>query len=81
MEHLYDTSAPKKPTNLTVNRDLLDAARALKINISATLEEALASKVRQQRTAAWLSENRIAIAQYNNFVEENGVFSDDLRMF
>lgn len=81
MEHFFDTSAPKKPTNLTVNSDLLATAKKMKINISATLEEALANKVRQKKAGIWLAENRVAIGQYNNFVEENGVFSDGLRKF
>jgi len=81
MEHLFDVSAHKKPTNLTVNSDLLAIAKKMKINISATLEEALANKVRQERARAWLGENKAAIEQYNNFVEKNGVFSDGLRKF
>ncbi len=81
MGHYFDASAPKKPTNLTVNSDLLEIAKNLKINISATLEEALANKVRQKKAIAWLSENREAIEQYNEFIEENGVFSDGLRKF
>ncbi len=44
----YNTSAPNKPTNLTVNSDLLRIAKALKINVSTTLEQALADKVRDQ---------------------------------
>lgn len=81
MEHFFDMSAPKRPTNLTVNSDLLDTAKRLKINISATLEEALAKKVRQEKAGAWLDENKLAIKQYNKFVEENGVYSDGLRKF
>ena len=41
MTDLYDRSAIKKATNLTVNSDLLAKSRALKINLSATLEKAL----------------------------------------
>ncbi len=81
MEHFFDITAPKRPTNLTVNSDLLATAKKMKINISATLEEALANKVRQERAGTWLAENKVAIEQYNNFVEENGVFSDGLRKF
>ena len=41
MRHLYDENAPKKATNLSLNSDLLAKSRALKINLSATLEQAL----------------------------------------
>ena len=81
MGHYFDATAPKRPTNLTVNSDLLDTAKKLKINISATLEEALANKVRQETSDAWLAENKAAIEQYNEFIKENGVFSDGLRKF
>ena len=77
----YNTSAPKKPTNLTVNSDLLRIAKALKINVSATLEQALADKVREQQRQVWLTENQQAIDDYNQFVEHNGAFADGLRKF
>ncbi len=77
----YDTSAPKKPTNLTVNSDLLRIAKALKINVSATLEQALADKVREQQRQVWLVENKQAINDYNQFIEHSGAFSDGLRKF
>ncbi|MDH5552462.1 MAG: type II toxin-antitoxin system CcdA family antitoxin, partial [Nitrosomonas sp.] len=79
MTTTYDISAPKKPTNLTVNSDLLRIAKALKINVSATLEQALADKVREQQRQVWLAENLQAINDYNQFVEHNGAFSDGMR--
>ena len=39
---VYDTSAPRKPTNLTVNSDLMRKAKERKINVSSVLEIALA---------------------------------------
>ena len=41
MAELYDTAAPKKAANLSVNSDLLRRTRELNINLSATLERAL----------------------------------------
>jgi len=81
MLNTYDTTAPKKPTNLTVNSDLLRIAKKLKINVSATLEQALADKVREQQRQTWLAENKQAINDYNQFIENNGNFSDGLRKF
>lgn len=81
MEHLYDLNAPKKATNVSINRDLLDSAKQLHINLSATLEQALAELVRQKRREQWRVENQDAIAEYNARVEEQGVFSDDVRRF
>ncbi len=41
MQPLYDSEAPKKATNLSLNSDLLKRSRELNINLSATLEQAL----------------------------------------
>lgn len=81
MSILYNTNAPKKPTNLTVNCDLLSQAKKYKINISATLESALADALKSKKIDLWKEENREAIVSYNASVEENGLFSDELRMF
>ena len=81
MEPLFDPSAPKKPTNVRLNSDLLKKSRALNINISATLEQALADKLSRQRSEEWAKENKNAIKAYNEFIEENGCFSDEHRTF
>ncbi|HET7371426.1 MAG TPA: type II toxin-antitoxin system CcdA family antitoxin [Gammaproteobacteria bacterium] len=70
----------KRPVNLTVNDELLQAARARHINLSATLESALREELRQAEQQQWLEENREAIKNYNRFVEEN-VFPGLERMF
>jgi len=46
MHHIYNRNAPKKPTNISINSELLVKARNLKINLSATLEYALEAEVR-----------------------------------
>lgn len=71
----------KKATNLSINRELLDKARKLNINLSATLEESLAQKIRAADRVRWQRENADAIAAYNEFVEEHGLFSDSVRKF
>ncbi|GAB6277840.1 CcdB antidote CcdA (fragment) [uncultured spirochete] len=77
----YNIDAPKKPTNVTINSDLLLKAKELKLNISSVLENALAEKVRQEKRKEWLKENADAIASYNKVIEDNGVFSDKVRTF
>ncbi len=81
MNYVYDPQAPKKPTNVSINSDLLQMAKALKINLSATLERALAEQLRDEQRTAWLRENAEAIQAYNQFVETNGTFSDSIRKF
>ena len=81
MNYAYNTQAPKKPTNVSINSDLLQKAKDLKINLSATLELALAEQLRNQQRVEWLCENANAIQTYNQFVETNGTFSDSVRKF
>lgn len=81
MQPLYDYDAPKKATNLSLNSDLLRRSRALDINLSATLEQALKAKLAETQAEKWKAENRNAIQAYNEFVEEHGCFSDDFREF
>ncbi len=81
MPHAFDTRAPKKPTNVSINSDLLLKAKTLKINLSATLESALIELVNARQREMWKQENQDAIAAYNQFVEENGTFGDDVRAF
>ena len=74
-------SIKKRPVNVSVRSDLLTAARASKLNLSATLEEALAVQLHHDRRAKWREANRDAIAAYNDFVAEHSVFSDGIRSF
>ena len=53
----------------------------MKINLSATLEQALIEVLRQRQREQWLTENQAAIDAYNQRVEAQGVFSDGLRSF
>jgi len=81
MEPLFDPQTPKKPTNLSLNSDLLKNSKAMNINLSATLEQALTKILAKTETEKWAEENKNAILAYNSFVEENGCFSDEFRKF
>ncbi len=81
MDPLFDTAAPKKATNLSVNSDLLSKSRALNINLSAALEQALQAKLAQANGEKWATENRRAIRVYNDFVEEHGGFGEEYKVF
>jgi antitoxin CcdA len=73
MQPMYDYEAPKKPTNLSLNSDLLKRSRALNINLSATLDESETEKCK--------CKNKNAIQAYNEFVEQHGCFIDEFREF
>ena len=59
----------KTRTNVSIDQDLLKAAREQGLVLSNVLEE------------AWLAENREAIRSYNQHVDARGVFSDGIRRF
>ena len=79
MKHLND--APKKPANVTVNSRLLVEAKKLKINLSATLEKALLSEVKDAKAKQWRAENKTAIRNCNDLAEKNGLFADKHKLF
>ena len=81
MTYPYNSEAPKKPTNVSINSDLLEKAKSHNINLSATLERALTEQLRIKQRDQWLRENAGAIEAYNQFVETNGTFSDSVRKF
>jgi antitoxin CcdA len=76
-----DRTAAKRATNVSIRSDLLDAARQAGVNLSATLERALAEELASVRRARWREDNREAIAAYNDYVDEHGTFSDGVRSF
>ncbi|WP_032094709.1 MULTISPECIES: type II toxin-antitoxin system CcdA family antitoxin [unclassified Alteromonas] len=81
MDKVYDLQAPKKATNVSINSDLLQKARKLKVNLSATLESAIEEKLKVIEAEQWRKDNKQSIEKYNDFVEENGLLSDEHRAF
>jgi antitoxin CcdA len=71
----------KKATNVSISSELLLEARQHNINLSATLEQALIKALKAKQQAQWLAENQQAIAAYNLYIENHGVFSDGFREF
>lgn len=81
MAPLFDSTAPKKPTNLSLNSDLLKKCKAMNINLSATLEQALTEKLAKTKSEKWADENRNAIRAYNDVVDEHGCFGEEFKAF
>jgi antitoxin CcdA len=81
MNRSFDLQAPKNPPNVSINSDLLAKAKELRINLSATLEQALTAEVVARQQELWKAENKSAIEAYNKLVDRNGVFSDEQRTF
>ena len=78
MAAVRDRSARKRPVNLSIDSELLQQARELKVNLSKALEEGLVAIVREERARRWQEENREAIEAHNRMIEKYGLF-DDIR--
>jgi antitoxin CcdA len=71
----------KRSTSMTLDRTVLEEARQLGINVSRAAEDGVIAAIRAERARLWKQENAEAIADYNAFVEANGVPLAELRKF
>jgi antitoxin CcdA len=81
MIRAQEATMTKRATNLTIDPALLDEARSLNINLSATFEASLRDAVRARKAAQWLEENRAAIQSSNEWVEKHGLPLEKYRQF
>ena len=63
----------RRPTNVSLDAALVDAARGLGINLSKACERGIAEQVAETRAARWIDENRDALASSNAHVEARGL--------
>jgi antitoxin CcdA len=73
--------ATKKAVNLSIDAELVAAAKAESINLSAVLERGLKAAVTKMQAERWKRENAAAIREANLDLRKNGLWSDDLRLF
>lgn len=73
--------ADRRSTSLTLDRDLLDQARELGVNISRAAEAGVAAAVKAERARRWKIDNAEAVAAYNKWIEENGIPNASVRLF
>ena len=69
------TPGAKRATNVSLSRELLEAARAAGVNLSATLERALTDELARLKRRQWREQHAGAIAAYNEQCEKHGTFS------
>jgi antitoxin CcdA len=65
--------AQKKPTNLSLNRKVLEMARELGMNISQTVDALLEEEVKRRYWEKWQAENQEGIAAYNARIRREGL--------
>lgn len=78
---LRKPAAVKRPVNLSLNAKVLDTARELGMNLSATVDTLLADEVRRRYWAQWNTENKDAIAHYNARIASEGLPLAQYRSF
>jgi antitoxin CcdA len=76
-----NTQNRRKPTNLSLDGDLLDEARALQVNLSRAAERGIREEVRRARTEVWQAENAEALRSSNALVDRSGLPLGDHRQF
>ena len=67
------TKPIKRAVNLSLNAKVLDSARELGMNLSATVDALLAEAVKKRYWERWNEENKAAIAHYNDRIEREGL--------
>jgi antitoxin CcdA len=78
---MRQSSARKKPTNLSLDATLVARAKDMGINVSEACERGLADEVKKAREKKWLEENKAALDWSNDYVEKHGLPLAKYRMF
>lgn len=78
---MQSQTAPRKPTNLTLDPSLLTEARSLGVNLSQAAEAGLRRAVAEAKAQAWQHENAAALASSNAWAEAHGLPLEKYRQF
>ncbi|QRZ14285.1 type II toxin-antitoxin system CcdA family antitoxin (plasmid) [Paracoccus methylovorus] len=78
---MHAHTAPRKPTNLTLDSSLLTEARSFGVNLSQAAEAGLRHAVAEAKAKAWQQENAAALASSNAWVDAHGLPLDQYRQF
>jgi len=71
----------RKPTNLSLDRALLDEAKALDVNLSRAAEAGVRAAVKAEKERQWMAENKHVIEDWNDWVAEHGLPLAKYRQF
>jgi antitoxin CcdA len=69
----------KRAVNLSIDAEILAAAKAQGVNLSQALEDELRKRTQESREARWREENRESIESYNKLIERAGVFGEEFQ--
>lgn len=71
----------RKPTNLSIDRQLLEEARELQVNLSRAAENGLMLAVAEVKAKRWRESNAAALQSSNDYVEKHGLPLEKYRQF
>ncbi len=71
----------KRATNLSLSADVLEAAKALELNVSQICDAHLRELVLREQNIRWKSEHADFIAAYNATIEKEGLPLEAWRTF
>lgn len=74
-------SSARRSANVTLPAELLERAKALKINVSRASERGLREEIRDVEARTWSQQNARFIAELNSRIERDGLPLDEYRMF
>lgn len=80
-EQARDSFRARRPTNLSLDSELVEAARELGINLSRACEKGLREEIAEERGRRWKEENAAGIAASNAYVEKYGLPLEKYRQF
>lgn len=71
-----DKHGPKRPVNVSVSRDILAAAKRMKINLSEVLERELCRLTEDERVQQFKREHKDFFEWHNKHIERYGTLSE-----
>ncbi len=81
MKHDPIASGKRKPVNLSLDTGVIAVAREAGLNLSQISEAAISLEARKARDRKWKEDHREHIAEWNAWVETNGLPLEKYRLF
>ena len=81
MKHETIVRAKRRAVNLSLDEELVKAAKEAGINISQVSEAALRVATKAEQDRRWKEENHAAFKYWNTWVEKNGLPLEKYRLF
>lgn len=81
MKHDAIVPAKRRAVNLSLDSDLVKAAKDAGVNISQVSEAALRAATKAAQDRRWKEENQAAFDYWNKWVERNGLPLEKYRLF